>query len=228
MDGSDFATNRKHNIWAGLCTVLFGLMFAPVFFTSCDKKSKNEIVKGFTDMRTVPSLRTFDVVTMISDSGITRYKIEAPEWQMFENADEPYWYFPEGIYVEQFDSLFETEAFIVGDTAIYYKGKQLWELDGNVRMENVRDEIFLTEQLFWDQRRQELYSDSDIHIQRLDKIIEGKGFVSNESMTRYTIKQTTGIFPVNEERPSQPDDSTREAARTNAQRYAPDKKGGGK
>ncbi|MCH5327654.1 MAG: LPS export ABC transporter periplasmic protein LptC [Coprobacter sp.] len=226
MDDSDFTANAKSGIRAGWCAICFVVMFVPCLITSCGKKSRNEVVEGFTDMRTIPSIRTCDVITMISDSGITRYKIEAPEWQMFENADDPYWYFPQGIYVEQFDSLFRTEAFIVGDTAVYYKNKQLWELNGNVRMENVKDEIFLTEQLFWDQRKQELYSDSDIHIQRVDKIIEGKGFVSNESMTRYTIKQTTGIFPMNEEQQPAPNDSAREAARNNAQRYAPDKKGG--
>ena len=228
MGNSEFTTYTRNKAFAGIYVALSVAVYVSVFFSSCEKKIKNEVVKGFTDIKKVPTLRTLDVTTMISDSGITRYKIVAKEWLMFENADEPYWYFPQGIYVEQFDSLFKTEAFIIGDTAIYHKNKQLWELNGNVRMENVKDEIFLTQQLFWNQRKQEIYSDSDIHIQRVDKIIEGKGFVSNESMTRYTIKQTNGIFPMKESeaQSSQKNDSARMAARNNAKHYAPKQEGG--
>ena len=60
-----------------------------VFFSSCEKKVKNEVVKAFSDPHKVPSLSSFDVTTLISDSGITRYRIKAKEWLMFENAKEP-------------------------------------------------------------------------------------------------------------------------------------------
>ena len=137
MGNSEFTTYTRNKAFAGIYVALSVAVFVSVFFSSCEKKIKNEVVKGFTDIKKVPTLRTLDVTTMISDSGITRYKIVAKEWLMFENADEPYWYFPQGIYVEQFDSLFKTEAFIIGDTAIYHKNKQLWELNGNVRMDKV-------------------------------------------------------------------------------------------
>lgn len=86
-----------------------------------------------------------------------------PEWLMYENAQEPYWYFPRGLHVEKFDSVFATEALIQGDTAIYFKNKQLWRLDRNVRYrEYENEEVFLTSQIFWDQRKREIYSDSFI------------------------------------------------------------------
>lgn len=178
----------------------------PVLWSACSG-SKNEMVKGFDDATEVPTLRTLDVETLISDSGITRYRIKAPEWLIYENAKEPYWYFPRGLHVEKFDSVFATEALIQGDTATYFKTKQLWRLDKNVRIENIKEEVFLTSQIFWDQRKREIYSDSFIHIETPDEVIEGYGFTSNEQMTRYRIRRTSGIFPI--KRDSVASDSSR-------------------
>ena len=77
----------------------------PLLWSACSGP-KNEVVKGFEDAAEVPTLRTLDVMTLISDSGVTRYRINAPEWLMYENAQEPYWYFPRGLHVEKFDSVF--------------------------------------------------------------------------------------------------------------------------
>ena len=74
--------------------------------------------------------------------------------------------------------------------------RRLWRLDGNVVMVNVQGDSFLTQQLFWDQQKRKVYSDSFIHIVRTDRIIEGYGFTSNENMTDYTVNRPTGIIPV--------------------------------
>ena len=165
---------------------------------------------------------SYGVNTLISDSGITRYRVVTKEWYMYEQSDSPRWYFPKGLYIETFDENFDVEAFIEGDTAIYYKYKRLWELKGDVRMANIQDERFFTEQLFWNQDKQQIYSDSTIHIERGDRIIEGQGFLSNESMTKYKILKTTGIFPVEKR---ETNDSVRKDAsamrQNNALKYAP-------
>ena len=167
----------------------------PVLWSACSG-SKNEVVEGVDNVAEVPTLRTLGVKTLISDSGVTRYRIEADEWLIYENAQEPYWFFPQGLYVEKFDSVFVPEALIQGDTATYFKNRQLWRLDKNVRIENTKEEVFLTSQIFWDQRKREIYSDSFIHIETPDEVIEGYGFTSNEQMTRYRIRRTSGIFPI--------------------------------
>ena len=46
----------------------------PLLWSACSGP-KNEVVKGFEDAAEVPTLRTLDVMTLISDSGVTRYKI---------------------------------------------------------------------------------------------------------------------------------------------------------
>ena len=168
-----------------------------IFLAACSGE-KTEVVEGYENVDSLPSLYTRDVNTLISDSGITRYRIEAPAWYMYESekTENPYWYFPEGLYVEQFDTLFATETMIEGDTAIYYKKPQLWRLDGNVHIENVEGKKFDTQQLFWDQKSRQIYSDSAIRIMNGEEVIEGVGFRSNEQITKYVILRTTGIFSI--------------------------------
>lgn len=147
------------------------------------------------DGNITPTMITDSVNTFISDSGITRYQIQAPKWLMFDEADEPYWLFPEGLDLKQFDDNMSVTSTLLADTARYFSAKKLWKLDGNVRMRNIDGDKFLTEQLFWNQYSRKVYSDSFIHIERDNRILEGYGFVSNEEITVYTIRRPTGIFP---------------------------------
>ena len=179
-------------------TVLRNLLFLFVTILSvwgCSEENK-EFVNRETDPEKVPSVISHDVMTLISDSGITQYRITAKRWDIFEEAKEPYWTFPEGLYLEKFDKNFDTEASIKSDSAKYFKDDQLWRLDGNVTIVNTNDEIILTQQIFWDQHEKKVYSDSFIHIEKKDRIIEGYGFNSNERMTKYQLNNVSGIFPV--------------------------------
>lgn len=164
--------------------------------SSCKEESK--LTTADVDTTDVPTMMTRDVETLISDSGITRYRINTPVWYVYDEVEEPYWRFPEGLHLDKFDNFFRTEATVRADSAIYLKRKQTWRLDGNVSISNVMNEKFLTQQLFWDQRSHKLYSDSFIHIERTDRVLEGYGFESNEQMTRYNILKVSGIFPVSE------------------------------
>lgn len=171
------------------------LIVAAMAFTACQEEHK-EVVEGTIDPERVPTMMTRNVETLISDSGILRYRITSPLWLMFDEARVPKWLFPKGLKLERFNELFVKDATIECDSATYFKDNQLWRLDGHVKISNTLDEKFLTQQLYWDQRRHTVYSDSFIHIERSDRVLEGLGFRSNEKLTSYKINQVQGIFPV--------------------------------
>lgn len=166
-----------------------------VAVTGC--KESDPVGMGNVDVAHTPTMLTRNVETLISDSGVTRFRIVTPIWYVYDEVEEPYWRFPEGLNLEKFDNFFRREATVEADSATYLKNRQIWQLDGNVNITNVMNEKFLTNQLFWDQRLHKLYSDSFIHIERPDKVLEGYGFDSNEQLTRYTIRNVSGIFPAN-------------------------------
>ena len=180
-----------------------------LFMLSCGGEHK-EVVEVTFDPETTYTMKTTGVVSLISDSGVTRYRANAKEWMVYGKAKDPYWYFPQGIYVEKFDSLFQTEASIKADTAYYFDKQGLFRFVGQVEVKSLQGEHFETEELFWNQKDDKVYSDRYIRIEQSDKIITGVGFVSNQNMTRYTIRESRGVFPVETTSPAPP--STEEQA----------------
>lgn len=170
---------------------------------SCSKE-RESFVANVSDPEIIPTMTSRDVETFVSDSGYTRYHISTPLWLMFDEANEPHWSFPEGLALEQYDEHMRPAADITCDSATYFSRKRLWRLDGHVVMVNTMRDSFLTTQLYWDQFKQKVYSDSFIHIVRSDRIIEGYGFESNQNMTAYTVHRPTGIIPVERPEPAGP------------------------
>ncbi len=85
---------NKYGITTTFAVVVMLLM------ASCGKENK-EVVEVTFDPENTYTLRTTDVSSLISDSGITRYRMNAKEWLVFGGkAKEPYSYFPQGVYVE--------------------------------------------------------------------------------------------------------------------------------
>jgi len=165
-------------------------------FTACTPEKQHYVPNSLGGDLT-PTMATADVTTLISDSGYTRYKVVTPLWQMFEDADDPFWRFPKGIALEQYDHDMNPESNVVCDSAIYLSRKRIWQLDGNVVMVNTLRDSFLTQQLFWDQTKRKMYTDSFIHIVRSDRTIEGYGFESDQNMIWYTVHNPTAILPAN-------------------------------
>ncbi len=193
-------TRQRPTLAATTRTVIVTLLALVILChtPACTSPSSTATLDSNFDPETTPTMVTRPVTTLISDSGITRYRITAPEWYVFDEASDPRWTFPRGMNMEKFDNLFRQDATVTCDSAIYYSERQLWRLDGYVHIRNQAGQEFLTNQLYWDQRQKKIYSDSFIHILRDDKVIEGYGFQSDEQMNHYTIRQVQGIFPVSQ------------------------------
>lgn len=165
---------------------------------SCAKKEVRHRASAIADRKAMPALAGDEVTTLISDSGITRYRIKAKKWLVYDKADTPYWEFPEGVYLEKFNLNLEADATVEADYAYYNEPAQRWMLRGNVQAVNLQGEKFETPLLYWDQSSESVYSDSSIVITRETSIIKGVGFRSNQEMTQYTILRPTGVFPIKE------------------------------
>ena len=163
----------------------------------CRRRDVRLRADAVTDRAAMAVLEASDVTTIISDSGVVRYRIKAQTWKVYDKADTPYWEFPDGIYLEKFNTELEPDASIESDYAYYNEPAQRWTLRGNVKAMNLEGEQFETPLLFWDQKSESIYSDSSIVITREASIIQGVGFRSNQEMTKYTILRPTGIFPIN-------------------------------
>ena len=179
-------------------TTVFVAVVMLLFISACSG-NKKQLGDAVTNRDSLPALETHDVTTLISDSGVIRYRITTPLWLVYDKLNPSHWSFEEGVYLENFDENNDVQAEIKSDTAYYYDKQKLWELRGHVEIKNQQGERFNTELLFWNQDTQKVYSDQFIRIEQIDRIITGHGFDSNQQFTVYTIHKPEGIFYVDED-----------------------------
>lgn len=185
----------KKDTLTGRRILPFLLLMLMAVGVGCREEKKVDVASRLA-MEGMPTMRTLNVSTLISDSGITQYKIVSPLWEVYDEVDTPYWRFPKGLYLRKFDRQYRVIASVAADSARYLKFERLWKLDGNVEMTRLPGTLFQTQQLFWNEREHRLYSDSFIHIETPTHVIEGHGFVSNDQLTDYRIIRPEGIFPI--------------------------------
>jgi len=165
---------------------------------SCSDK-EHAAAPAIDNRDTLPILQSVGVSTLISDSGVIKYKIISEDWFIYDKRTPSYWAFEKGMFIEQFDDNFHVTAFITCDTAYYYDTKRLWELRGRVFVKNQKGETFRTSLLFWDQAEHEIYSDKYMEVKGETQELSGYNFRSDERMTKYIIHGSKGAFPVNKE-----------------------------
>jgi hypothetical protein len=154
----------------------------------------------------LPTLKSIGVSTLISDSGVIRYKIISEDWYIYDKKDPQYWSFEKGLFIERFNPSYQVDAFISCDTAYFYNQQELWELRGRVLVKNLKNETFKTSLLFWDQQARRIYSSAYMEIDGETRKLSGYNFSSNEQMTDYIIHSSKGQFPLEDHTPTpQPD-----------------------
>ena len=95
--------HRTYLIISNITAVsLAAVMF--VLLTGCSNQKKN-FTEEILNRDSLPTMQSLGVTTLISDSGITRYKIVAEEWNIFDKKNPPYWAFEKGVYLEKFARL---------------------------------------------------------------------------------------------------------------------------
>ncbi len=189
-----------------------GLFFVSAMFSCADKQNTSALEIDSKD--TLPYMQAKGISTLISDSGIIRYKIVAEEWNIYNSTNPPKWTFLKGLFLEKFDSTFHVEWFVQCDTAYCYN-QDLWELRGRVFIRNQKGTEFSSEELFWDMKKHEMYSNMFMTIREPDDLLQGYNFRSNEQMTNYHIQNIYAETPFNEETTSTtPTDSVQREAPT--------------
>jgi len=172
-----------------------------LFFIAACGRNRNEVIDLVIESRGLfPSQHAVDIVSLVSDSGITRYRMTAPVWKIFDQADPPFWEFPEGIYLERFDTDLNVDANIRSDYAKNFVREELWKLVGNVDATNLEGYRYETERLFWDQRAEEIRSDTTVRVTDPSGLIMyGDGFVSDQQLLNAVLTNARGVITITEE-----------------------------
>ncbi|MBR2493758.1 MAG: LPS export ABC transporter periplasmic protein LptC [Paludibacteraceae bacterium] len=165
---------------------------------SCSPSVENTATLGM-ERDSAAVMKTYNVTTLVSDSGITRFRVATPEWLVFDKKAKPTWEFPQGLHLEQFDENLEIHSEVDAKKAIYYTELEQWILSDSVYAVNVDGERFESEVLYVHQKEDRIFTDKFVKITQEDKIITGIGMESNQRLTKYRVLKPQGIIPLDED-----------------------------
>ena len=84
------SSNQKNQTYLKTLNITAAFLAAVMFvlFPACSGKEK-KLAEAISENDTLPSMKSLGVTTLISDSGITRYKIVAEEWLIHDKKNPP-------------------------------------------------------------------------------------------------------------------------------------------
>lgn len=174
-----------------------GLGLALVSLWACSEQHEHT-APAVNPEDSVAMMTSYGVNTLISDSGVIKYRIVTERWEVNTVRVPSRWEFMKGIFFEQFDEQFHVQAYIQADTAWYYDQQRLWKLRGRVSLRNINGLIYNSEELYWDGMRHEFYSTVYSRLITPERTIEGSYFRSDEQMMHYTVTNSKGSFMAND------------------------------
>lgn len=167
---------------------LFFLLF---FLTACGNSIPE--LKKF-EKKTEEGIEHAEGVEMLySDSAVVRVKVTAAVMEHVMNPEKPLRIFPVGLLVDFYNKNKEQTSKLTSKYAERDETSGLVQLRDSVVVWNKKDERLETDELWWNEPQQRIYSDKFVKITTPTEIIHGKGFESNGDFTHWTIKEVTGV-----------------------------------
>lgn len=173
--------------------VSLGIIAVIAVFMSCSK-AQEHTAPPIYDRDSVSVMTSYGVNTLVSDSGIIKYRIVTERWDVNTVKHPSRWTFEKGVFFEQFDEKFKVQAYIQADSAWYFDQQKLWKLRGRVRIRNINGLLYQSEELYWDGMKHELYSYVYSKVTTPERTMEGTYFRSDERMAHYTVSNSKGSF----------------------------------
>jgi len=132
-----------------------------------------------------------------TDSGRVTANLISPKMYDYNNRDFKYSEFTEGVILHLFDES-NKKSTIVADYAITYSDTDLIDLKGNVVIYTAQKDTLYTDQLFYDQKNEWVFTNKPFKFLNNGNVTEGKGFDSDTKLNKLQILEIGGRYLVQE------------------------------
>lgn len=131
-------------------------LFFGILSISCESNLKEVQKINYSEF--TPSGEAEDFNLKYTDSGRITSILVSPEMRDFATVEYPFTEFPKGIDVTFFDKKGK-KTFVKSNYAVTYKGTDIIDLQGKVRISNETGQLMETEQLYFDQKAQWFFTE---------------------------------------------------------------------
>ncbi len=171
--------NKKNAI-----SIIIGIAF---FLYGCENDI--EKIKELTIKPSFPTQTADSIAIIRTDSANIILTVFAPKLERYDEHDKPYTVFPEGITVVGYNTYPDTSYSITAKYAINYENKNLWEARIDVVVNTADGDQINTEQLFWDKKKEIIYSEQFTRITNSEGVFYGEaGFEALQDGTKWKLK----------------------------------------
>lgn len=164
------------------------IAFAVTMFFSCKNNFKE--VQKIGVLQNEPMGVAENMNLKYTDSGRLKANLISPKMLDFSNREFSYNEFPDGVTLYLYDES-DKKSVVIADYAIVYNDTDLIDLRGNVLITTETKDSIFAEQLFYDQKRDWVFSNKPVKYVSPTKIVTGNAFDSNRDFTSYGISEVT-------------------------------------
>ncbi len=157
--------------------------------TSCESNFKDVQKMGFSEF--TPSGEADDFNLKYTDSGRITSILVSPKMLDYATVEFPFTEFPKGIDVTLFDK-FGKKTFVTAKYAITYKGSELIDLQGDVKISNEQGQLLETEQLYFDQRNEWFLTEKKFKFTDPKGVTYGEGIDFSKDFRKVNSQKITG------------------------------------
>ena len=144
-----------------------------------------------------PITEAENINTKYTDSGRLKSHLISPKMLDFSNREFSFVEFPEGINFTIYDEKGNKNN-VIADFAMIYNDTDLIDLQGNVVVATQSNDTLFTEQLFYDQKREWMFTNKPVRFRRKDAIDLGTGFDANKDFTIANVLEYSGTIYLDE------------------------------
>ena len=148
------------------------IFFCFYLASSCESNLKEVQKSSYAEF--TPSGEAEDFNLKYTDSGRIKSILVSPRMRDYATVEFPFTEFPNGIDVTIFDANGK-RTFVRANYAVSYKGTDIIDLQGNVRISNEAGQLMETEQLYFDQKNEWFYTEKNFKFTDPKGVSYGKG-----------------------------------------------------
>ena len=170
-----------------LCILMFGA-FA-LSFLGCEEKTQPSVISTF-DSSKLPQQESWNSTIVVSDSGRISAIIVAGYIRVSELSRQTE--MSQGVKVRFFSREGKQTSILTSDEGSVDETNNNLEARKNVVVVSSDSSRMKTEQLFWDNQRQLIYTPEYVQIKTVKEKMQGHGFESDQSLKNYRVFRVTG------------------------------------
>jgi LPS export ABC transporter protein LptC len=160
-----------------------------LLFAGCEEKIKPSVLDNLSNA-VLPTQESWNSTVTFFDSGTVRAVLKAGHISVYENSKQTL--LDGGVHLDFFDEYGRHSSVLTSESGKADESTNNLEAIGNVVVTSDSGVVVRTQHMYWDNKRQKIYSDDFVRITSPKETLQGAGFESDQNLHNYRIFKVSG------------------------------------